>query len=84
MDAQKQADEYAKEKAMSKISGIDAKEKPAKKDDDMVQSKAENMVDTQSAEQEKEMLNEKKAVKVVKAAEAKGENMGKIAAKKLM
>jgi len=42
----------------------------------MVQSKAENMLETQSAEQAKEMLNEKKAVKIVNAAEAKGESMG--------
>ena len=50
----------------------------------MVQSKAENMLETQSAEQAKEMLNEKKAVKIVNAAEAKGESMGKVAANKLM
>jgi len=42
------------------------------------------MVETQSAEQVKEMLNEKKAQKVVKAAEAKGESMGKVASNKLM
>lgn len=81
MDAQKQADEYAKERAMQKL---ESPGKVSKKDDDMVQSKAENMVETQTAEQEKEMLNEKKAQKVVKEAEEKGENMGKAAAKKLM
>jgi len=42
------------------------------------------MAETQSAEQIKEMVNEKKAQKVVKAAEAKGESMGKIASNKLM
>lgn len=82
MDAQKQADEYAKERAMQKLDPKDKKEKAAKKDDDMVQSKAE--IQTQSAEQVKEMINEKKAQKVVKAAEAKGESMGKVAANKLM
>ena len=81
MDAQKQADEYAKENAMNKLN---PKEKVAKKDDDMIQSKSENMLESQSAEQEKALVNEKKAVKVVKAAEAKGESMGKLAAKKLM
>jgi len=81
MDAQKQADEYAKENAMNKLN---PKEKVAKKDDDMIQSKSENMLESQSAEQEKALINEKKAVKVVKAAEAKGESMGKLAAKKLM
>jgi hypothetical protein len=81
MDAQKQADEYAKENAMNKLN---PKEKVAKKDDDMIQSKSENMLETQSAEQEKALINEKKAIKVVKAAEAKGESMGKLAAKKLM
>jgi len=35
MDAQKQADEYAKERAMQKLDPK-AKEKAAKKDDDMV------------------------------------------------
>ena len=42
------------------------------------------MLETQSAEQAKEMLNEKKAVKIVNAAEAKGESMGQVAANKLM
>jgi len=38
MDAQKQADEYAKERAMQKLDpkAKEAKEKAAKKDDDMV------------------------------------------------
>lgn len=84
MDAQKQADEYAKERAMQKLDPKENKEKASKKDDDMVQAKAENMAETQTAEQVKEMINEKKAQKVVKAAEAKGESMGKVAAKKLM
>lgn len=41
MEAQKQADEYAKERAMAKLDNQEAKA-----DKGMIQSKAENMVDT--------------------------------------